>query len=240
MGAEPKPKAARKKKRRSAPREGFVDYVVAIERWDWGYSLSLNTERNPGDPYHEFRHLLIAGKLLRPTGLKFDWVEVSLLPTSDMSEEKRKDYGPIALGSLEVHPERIAGSIGIPADVLSPILQMLIAKECKFILITGTKFRYRSARLQGFRLEMRLTEDDLPAASAQRPEAGTESRGRNPSKRCPRRSLADRSKLDGCHQGERLCNVAVNALQLYSHWRFLDDGHSALVLDQAHKGSNFV
>jgi hypothetical protein len=39
---------------------------------------------------------------------------------------------------------------------------MLIAKQCKFILLTGSKFRCRSARLHGFRIEMKLTEDDMP------------------------------------------------------------------------------
>jgi hypothetical protein len=39
---------------------------------------------------------------------------------------------------------------------------MLIGKQCKFILMRGAKFRYRSAGLQSFRLEMRLTEDDMP------------------------------------------------------------------------------
>jgi hypothetical protein len=89
MAAEPKPKAAAKKKRRRAAREEFVDYVVEIEGWDWGYSLSLNTEKHPVDPYHEFRHLQITGKLLRPAGLKTDMVEVSLLPTFSMGEEQR-------------------------------------------------------------------------------------------------------------------------------------------------------
>jgi hypothetical protein len=39
-------------------------------------------------------------------------------------------------------------SIGIPADALSPILQMLIAKE-QVHLMTGSAFRHRSARLTG-------------------------------------------------------------------------------------------
>jgi hypothetical protein len=160
MATEPKPKAARKKKIRQAPREEIVQYVVVIESWDWGYSLFLNDERRPTDPYHEFRHLLITGRLLRPAGLKTDRVEISLLPTHDMGEEKRKAYEPIALGSLEALPDLIRGSIGIPADALSPILQMLIAKEFKFVLMTGSKFRHRSARLTGLRLEMKLTEDD--------------------------------------------------------------------------------
>jgi hypothetical protein len=57
MASEPKSKAAGKKKRRRAPREEFVDYVVEITGWDWGYSLSLDTSKDPDDPYHEFRHL---------------------------------------------------------------------------------------------------------------------------------------------------------------------------------------
>jgi hypothetical protein len=163
MAAEPKPKAARKKKRRRA-REEFVDYVVEIHDWDWGYSLSLNTQRHPVDPYHEFRHLQIIGKLLRPPGLEINRVEVSLLPTSSMSEEKRKDYEPLALGSLDVYPGRIAANIGIPSDALPPILQMLIANRFKFILMRGSKFRYRSAKLHSLRLEMKLTDDDMQTA----------------------------------------------------------------------------
>jgi hypothetical protein len=148
MTGEPKPKAAgKRKRRRRAPRAEYVDYVVEITGWDWGYSLSLNTTRDPDDPYYEFRHLQITGRMLRPEGLKTDLVELSLLPSSSMSEERRKDYKPIALGSLDVHPDTIRGTIGIPADALSPILQMLIAEKFNFLLMTGTKFRYRSARL---------------------------------------------------------------------------------------------
>jgi hypothetical protein len=160
MATEPKPKVAKNKKRRGAPPDAVVQYVVAIEGWDWGYTLLLNDDKRPIDPYHEFRHLQITGRLLRPAGLKTDRVEVSVLPTSDMSEDKRKNYEPIALGSLDALPGIIRGSIGIPADALPPILTMLIAKELKFVLMTGSKFRHRSARLTGLRLEMKLTEDD--------------------------------------------------------------------------------
>jgi hypothetical protein len=65
--------------------------------------------------------------LLRPAGLKTDRLEVSLLPTNDMSEEKRKAYEPIALGSLHALLGIIRGPIGIPAGALSPILQLLTA-----------------------------------------------------------------------------------------------------------------
>lgn len=96
--------------------------------------------------------------------MKCDKVVVSLLPSFDLGEEQRKDYKPIALGSLEAYPDRIGGRVGIPADALPPILQMLIAGQFKFVLLRGSKFRYRSARLHSLRLEMKLTEDDMPPA----------------------------------------------------------------------------
>jgi len=47
-------------------------------------------------------------------------------------------------------------------DVLPAILQMLISERFKFISMSGKKFHHRRARLHGFRLEMNLTEDDMP------------------------------------------------------------------------------
>ena len=78
MAVDTKPVKRVKRKRRRKPREESVDYVVEIDGWDWGYSFSLNMERQPIDPYHEFRHLQIAGRLMTPTGLKTDRVEISL------------------------------------------------------------------------------------------------------------------------------------------------------------------
>jgi hypothetical protein len=75
-------------------------------------------------------------------------------------------YQPIALGGLDVYRDMIRGSIGIPADRPS-ILHMLADGHLKFMLLTGSKFRYCSARLTGLRLEMRLTDDDMPAAGAE-------------------------------------------------------------------------
>jgi len=132
MTAEPKPSRRVKRKRRRKPREEIVDYVVEIDGWDWGYSFSLNMERLRIDPYHEFRHLQIKGRLMTPRGLKTDRVEISLLPSPGLVEEKRKELTPIALGSLGLGPEGVLGNIGIPWDALTPILQMLIAGRFKF------------------------------------------------------------------------------------------------------------
>ena len=102
MATEPKPKSALKKERRGAPREEFVAYVVAIDGWDWSYTLLLNDDKRPVDPYHEFRHLRITGKLLRPIGQKTDKVELTLLPKADDDEDRRTDHKPLSVGSLEM------------------------------------------------------------------------------------------------------------------------------------------
>lgn len=57
MAIESKPTKSEKKKGGRKPREPDVYYVVAIDGWDWSYLLSLNTEPDPVDPYHEYRHL---------------------------------------------------------------------------------------------------------------------------------------------------------------------------------------
>lgn len=167
MAVEPNSKAAKKKKRRRALREEFIDYVAAIEDWEWSYSLLLNTEKHATDPYHEFRHLVITARLLRPAGLRTDRLEMSLLPTVDMNPGQRKDQEPLAVGSLDAYDDRIVGLISIPTDVLSAILQMLIAERFKFIVMGGDKLRHRRARLHRFRLEMKLIDDDMPAADAE-------------------------------------------------------------------------
>jgi len=153
-------KPKRKKSRRRPPEE-FVDYVVEIDGWDWGYSFSLNTERQPIGPYDEFRHLQVRGRMLRPTGLPTGRAEITLLPSFDLDGDRRKDLRPIALGSLGLGQDGISGNIGIPWDALMPLLQMLIGDRLKFILMRGTKFRHRSAKLNSLRLETMLKEDDL-------------------------------------------------------------------------------
>jgi hypothetical protein len=158
MTAEKKPNLAKAKMHRPAPPEEF-EYVVEITEWFWEYFLSLRAGKyRDQDPYCESRDLQIAGKLLRPAGLKTEVVQISLRPRSSMNEERRKNHNPIALGALDLYPDMIKGSVGLPADVLSPIMQLLIAKELKFVVLTASKFRYRSAGITDVRLEMRLPD----------------------------------------------------------------------------------
>ncbi|WP_229192835.1 hypothetical protein [Bradyrhizobium brasilense] len=135
---------------------------MAVEDWGWSYSLSLDTDRRSVDPYHEFRHLQVRGRLLHPEGLKTDQVEITLLPSYDMLPEARKDRQPRCVGSLDIYDDRIAGLVSIPRDALPPILQMLIADRFRFVAMRGPRLRYRQALCNSFRLEMKLDPDSLP------------------------------------------------------------------------------
>lgn len=89
MAADPKPT---RKKRRRSQREPDVYYVVAIDGWDWSYSLSLNTDRKAVDPYHD-RHLQVRGRLLHPKGLRTDRIALTFLPSEDLEAESGRRCG---------------------------------------------------------------------------------------------------------------------------------------------------
>ncbi|MGY4330151.1 hypothetical protein ACVWWG_004568 [Bradyrhizobium sp. LB7.2] len=131
MVTEPK-KRPRKAKRRRKPPEEIIDYVVEIEGWDFSCWLALNTVRDALDPYHEHRDVEMKGRLLRPTSLPTDQITISLFPSTNLLEERRKDLNPIAVGSIESYPDRLDGRLSIPSDMLQSILQVLTAGRLKY------------------------------------------------------------------------------------------------------------
>ncbi|MET4356917.1 hypothetical protein ABIC08_006882 [Bradyrhizobium sp. RT9b] len=159
---KPKPRPKKKKDRRGKAQDQTVRYMVAIETWDWSYAFGLAGRKDSLDPYSEYRHLMITGKLLHPTNPSIGSVELWLLPTEDLDEGKRKNEEPNSVGSLSVHDGRLNGLMSIPKNALTPILQMLIAGRFKFVDLGGTKLRYREALVRSFGLATHLDEDDRP------------------------------------------------------------------------------
>lgn len=157
----------RKKRQRVPPQDECVRYVVAIEGWDWSYSFGLAGRKDSADPYMEYRQLAVIGKLLHPTNLSIQSVELWFLPTDDLDEDQRKNHTPKAIGSLSVRDGLLTGLLSLPKDALFPILQMLIAGRFKFVDLSGAKLRYREALVRSFGLETHIDEDDLPSADGE-------------------------------------------------------------------------
>ena len=118
MVSEPKLKVSKKTKRRRMPPEEIVDYIVLIEDWDWGYSLSLNTERDAIDPYREFRHLQIRGRLLHP---KCRCRQIRILTTwmrrPTKSRPKKAMNSQASASGLEGAYERLHPKIGVGSAI---------------------------------------------------------------------------------------------------------------------------
>jgi hypothetical protein len=152
--------ARRKPKRRQRDRN--VYYVVEIETWDWSYSFGLDKTRHRDEPYGEYRHLKIKGKLIRPQQIKTDSVEVTFLPDVRLKQEARGRDEPRCVGSL--HRERAAlhALLSMPADALEPILQMFIAGRMRYVVMNGTPFHYREALVEHYSVESNYDPDDLP------------------------------------------------------------------------------
>lgn len=85
-----------------------------------------------------------------------------MFPSTSLEEERRKDLKLIAVGAIEAYPERLDANLSLPSDALVSILQMLIAGRLKYVVMRGSKFRYRSARLHSYSLGTKLDEDDMP------------------------------------------------------------------------------
>jgi hypothetical protein len=162
---KPKPRSKRTKRLRAPSRDEYVRYIVAIERWDWSYSLSLDGRKDSLDPYMEHRHVRIDGKLLHPKLPSAETVEVHLIPRGDLDQDRRKDDQPSAVGSLRVHDGRLVVLQPIPKDSLTAVLQVLIADRFRFVDMGGARLRHRQALLNSFSLATHIDPDDMPAAA---------------------------------------------------------------------------
>jgi hypothetical protein len=153
----------RKKGRRRTNPEMPVTYVVEIRDWEWDLSFGVDSMRHRDDPYSDYRHVALKGKLLHPTKIKAETAELTLLPDPRLNWEHRQKDEPQAVGSLQLYDGRFIGLLSIPSDALPPLLQMLIGDRLHYAVMTGDKLRYRHGRVRSFRLQTSMEEDDMPA-----------------------------------------------------------------------------
>jgi len=150
----------RKRKRRQRARN--VCYVVEIETWDWSYSFGLDRTRYRDEPYGEYRHLEIKGKLVRPQQVKADSVEVTFLPDVRLKQEARGHDEPRCVGSLHRDRGMLHALLSMPADALDPVLQMMITGRMRYVVMNGTPFHYREVLVDHYRVDSTYNPEDLP------------------------------------------------------------------------------
>ena len=139
-----------------------VYYVVEIDNWDWGYNFGLDESRYRDEPYREFRHLRLTGKLLRPRNVKADAVEVTLMPDAKLKEESRKRDEPRSVGALISSRGQLQVLLPFPSDALEPVLQTLIANKLRYVTINGSPLHYRQGLVKSFSLDSNYDPAELP------------------------------------------------------------------------------
>ncbi|MEZ5898509.1 MAG: hypothetical protein R3D51_03350 [Hyphomicrobiaceae bacterium] len=137
------------RRRRSPEQDEPRTYVVRIEDWEWSLSFGVNTMSHRTDPYADFRHLVLRGKLLRPTNLKADTGELTLLPDPRLNWDQRQKDEPKCVGSLDLYRGRLTGLLSLPSDALPSLLQMLIGERLRYAVITSANADRRTAALCG-------------------------------------------------------------------------------------------
>jgi len=135
-------------KRRRKSVEEYCTYLIEILSWKIRYSLSENRGKkfNPG-PYSEYSAIEIIGKVLEPTkiaGREIDCTiygqrdhDIRLNHPEDYDDDRHSLVGHISAGKRYC---RFTG--WVPASMLLPIGQMVLAKEFRYFDLMGrTLFR---------------------------------------------------------------------------------------------------
>ena len=131
-----------KKARGKHPRkeDEIVPYLDQIGEWEWGFSFGIGNRRFNDGPYMDFRHLHLRGKLIAPSGIKTETVEVILMPNSLQTNGRYDIAEPSSVGSVSVSRGRFEALLTMPCDALVPVLQMLIAEKFRFIDLVEFSF----------------------------------------------------------------------------------------------------
>lgn len=153
--------ATKTRRRRRREQDEPRTYVVRIEDWEWSLSFGVNNMSHRTDPYSDFRHLALRGKLLRPTNLKAETAELTLLPDPRLNWDQRQEDDSRCVGSLDLYDGQLRGLLSLPSDALPSVLQMLIGERLHYAVITGDKLRYRKGLVSYFSLNMSVDEDEL-------------------------------------------------------------------------------
>lgn len=147
--------------RRKPKPPSHVFYVTTIDDWDWSLSFGVGDVRSGEGAYHDFRHLLLRGRLLRPEDPKVREVEIWLLPDCQLNQENWPGSQPRAVGSVEIYRGRFKALLRLPANALAPTLQGLASNRLCYVVLNTERPSRGRALVESYSLERTVDEEDL-------------------------------------------------------------------------------
>ena len=154
--------APNKRKRRVQNPNRPVQYVIAIDNWEWSFSFGVNKLRQFDDPYSDYRHLQISGPLKRPEKSKVTTASATLLPAIRLNESERQKDQPQHVGSIDARGSNFSALLSIPADALPSIIAAFHSGQFRYLVMEGEKLRYGHGLVTDFRLDRMVDYDDKP------------------------------------------------------------------------------
>jgi hypothetical protein len=144
----PQDKPRKKKRRIGRPRDERVQHVIEIQDWHWDYMFGLGIKSTwSHEPYSDFRHLNISGKLLRPASINAGTVKVTGFPDYRLSEsDERSRHTPKAVGAISHRAGEYSANLHLPADAFGLVLQMMLAGKYRYVVIEAEKSYRGEAR----------------------------------------------------------------------------------------------
>ena len=138
-----------------------VSYLMEITGYEWEYHFGLNgTVRNKDDPYVEYRHLTVLGRLLHPSDITLEEMRITFIPEVEMEEENRQGFKPTGFGHLGLREELIDGIFGMPMSALPPVLTGLAGGHHRYVDFYGKQRRYRKAEVRSYRFMAAFEPED--------------------------------------------------------------------------------
>ena len=148
-------------------------YVIHIERWDWSFSFGVNpTRKHFPEPYSDYRHLTVEGRLVRPKAAKAESGTLTFLPRLDL------DLAAVAKLPSSVQPEGVGGAharagafralLPMPHDVLTALLTALSAGLLQYVTLEGDPLFRGEATIRRFSFQADHDPEALPAEVVRR------------------------------------------------------------------------
>ncbi|MER8965415.1 hypothetical protein NKI25_06790 [Mesorhizobium sp. M0808] len=135
---------------------------VAIEKWEWDYSLGAAWMEGP-DPLAELRALRLKGKLAKDSGKSVKaglTADIRVYEGAHFREEKRLANAKLQdVGSLDRVKGGFEVMIIMPDDAFPLVMLMLATERYGHIDISAWKDGPRSSRIRSYEFKRTMTDD---------------------------------------------------------------------------------
>lgn len=86
---------------------------------------------------------------------------MTCFPNIQLSERKSSDQPPKGVGWISHRGKDYNANLHMPTDVLSPVLQMMVAGRYRYVLMEAEKSFRGEATIRSYRFSGTLSDDDL-------------------------------------------------------------------------------